>query len=143
MMKMMMKMMMMMMMMIITIRMIMTGTTILIIVNNDHEVDVEGEDDDDDDDYDRVGKAETPLRLHVWRYMTCPTKKNCDALYSSYQSRPRHTCRTCMASAYGQGTVHTDLRQNTSVERECRTGRHVYEASIQIFKLTLLEKGSS
>ena len=38
---------------------------------------------------------------------------------------------------------HPDLRQNTSVERECRTGRHVYEASIQIFKLTLLEKGST
>ena len=49
--------------------------------------------------------------------------------------------QTCMASVYGQGPVHTDLRQNTSVERECRTGRHVYEASIQIFKLTLLEKG--
>ena len=38
---------------------------------------------------------------------------------------------------------HPDQRQNTSVARECRTGRHVYEASIQIFKLTLLEKGSS
>ena len=79
---MMMKMMMkIMMMMIITIRMIMTGTMILIIVNNDHEVDVEGEDDDDDDDYHRVGKAETPLRLHVWRYMTCPTKKKIATLY--------------------------------------------------------------
>ena len=58
----------------------------------------------------------------------------------------KHTApytQTCMASVYGQGPVHTDLRQNMSVERECPTGRHVYEASIQIFKLTLLEKGSS
>ena len=49
--------------------------------------------------------------------------------------------QTCIASVYGQGPVHTDLSQNMSVERDCRTGRHVYEALIQIFKLTLLEKG--
>ena len=45
--------------------------------------------------------SESRPRMHVWRYMTCPTKKFCDALFSSYQSRPRHTCRrvwpACMA----------------------------------------------
>ena len=37
----------------------------------------------------------------------------------------------------------TDLSQNMPVERDCRAGRYVYEASIQIFKHTLLEKESS
>ena len=38
---------------------------------------------------------------------------------------------------------HTDLSQNMPVERDCRAGRYVYEASIQIFKHALLEKESS
>ena len=88
-------------------------------------------------------KAETPQRLQVWWYMTCPTKKILQHFIFFLSKQTAPYVQTCMASAYGQGPVHTDLRQNTSVERECRTGRHVYEASIQIFKLTLLEKGSS
>ena len=37
---------------------------------------------------------------------------------------------------------HTDLSQNMPVERDCRAGRYVYEALIQIFKHALLEKES-
>ena len=68
-----------------------------------------------------------------------PNKKNFATLYFLLIKADR----AIRADVYGQGPVHTDLRQNTSVERECRTGRYVYEASIQIFKHTLLEKGSS
>ena len=84
-------------------------------------------------------KSESRPRLLVWRYMTCPTKNIFATLYFLLIKADR----AIRADVYGQGPVHTDLRQNMSVERECRMGRHVYEASIQIFKLTLLEKGSS
>ena len=65
---------------------------------------------------------------------------SCFLCFNANQMRPEPDTKL-------SGRAHvfslTDLSQNMPVERDCRAGRYVYEASIQIFKHTLLEKESS
>ena len=76
--------------------------------------------------------------------MTCPTKEKLRRSICSVSEQTgfcRRGDQHPTEHIFSRLFCHLALRQNMTVERECRTGRHVYEASIPIFKHTLLEKG--
>ena len=95
---------------------------------------------------------ESLVSMLAYLTRTCPTPKtNVWQLYwhwpnkeeTNSHSPPLTTSKQAFPACWARGQWHKDLHQNMRVERDYRTGHHVYEASFQIFKHTWLDTGQA